>query len=116
MDRRAFFTGAVALLAAPAIVRAASLMPVRAWRGPESYLLDMESCSLHDLRFPHQAAFITYVRRIRDGKIFDLDNCSFAPGDSLVINPSRWSAYHEPMEFGIRPREGGGYEAGVEHA
>lgn len=32
MNRRSFLIGSVGLLAAPAIVRASSIMPVRAWR------------------------------------------------------------------------------------
>lgn len=36
--RRGFVTGLVALIAAPAIVRASSLMPVKAWPGGNKFL------------------------------------------------------------------------------
>jgi hypothetical protein len=37
LARRSFITGALSLLAAPAIVRAGSLMPVRALKLPDGY-------------------------------------------------------------------------------
>ena len=40
LTRRSFFGGAASLLAAPAIVRASSLMPVKAW--------DLDAIAIHD--------------------------------------------------------------------
>lgn len=38
ISRRSMFAGAAALLAAPAIVRASNLMPVRAWAAPNPWV------------------------------------------------------------------------------
>lgn len=42
LSRRGLFTGVAALLAAPAIVRATSLMPVKPWHGYVDVLMDTQ--------------------------------------------------------------------------
>ena len=69
INRRGLITGLISFVAAPAIVKATSIMPIKSERiwypGPRDYIVGIESV---DYLYPYQRLRVKWMTQ--DGKVF----------------------------------------------
>lgn len=99
LPRRRFITGIAAVICAPAIVRAASLMPVKAYRKPFT-AADFRRI-LHEVFAEKQAAF---VKDVEDGLLYGRGPYRITTpnfhGQALLNLNSFQSSFQQPMRLG----------------
>lgn len=87
MDRRGFLSGILALGAAPAIVRAASLMPVRGYKlsdaGLYEPLIDLVEARFNEANMAMKAHFDSAFMTL-------MDEALTASREMTVITPNHW--------------------------